>query len=871
MIDAKNIGNPFPGLRPFETDEYSLFFGREGQSDALIERLQRSHFLAVVGTSGSGKSSLVRAGLLPALRGGMRAGAGSVWRIAIMRPGNEPVGNLAAALAEKGVLLEAGGGLPAAEAQAVIEATLRRGSLGLVDAMRQARLEQQKLLVVVDQFEELFRFRAARTSNTGDDASAFVKLLLEAAQQSELQIYVVPTMRSDFLGDCAQFQGLPEAINDGQYLIPRMTRDERRFAITGPVGVTRGKITESLVNRLMNDVGDNPDQLPILQHALMRTWDFWAAHHRNGEAIDLEHYEAIGTMTDALSRHADEAFAELPDERSQYVAEALFKAVSERGTDNRELRRPTCLKDICAIAGASEAEVSAVIDIFRGGGRSFLMPPLGVPLHLETVIDISHESLIRNWERLKAWVRDEAEAARIYRRLAASAADYRAGIGGLLDEVTLRFALKWGEKYKPNQAWGVRYQPEFDEAIAYLEESRVASDAAQAARERQQTEEIERERRELETARAFAEKQARSAQRMRWLTAALCLILVFAAVALVLAVRAQSSADSNRKQAEAALERNGLIRQGLEAVGRDHSSEALNAFDCLSQKLQALLPNAPHLPSWADVPCGKSHSSDKGRIEVQLAWAYSNLGNTLSGIADDLDSPRRSAELTSKGVEAEAPKKTYYSRALDAYTLAVKILEPLVSDDDTDMLNAYHGLAHAYHSVALSGYEPPPGVTAEKLTTDEYFKKANEIYVRILKIQERHIDKDPADAATEHLNLARLYRDMKQDAEAEQNFQQSAQLWEQSSKHRAVPGSEEDSSDQEIAVLKELAEFHVSLSQFAEAERAYDQIIDIQERYDISKGHEMADSYSELGQIYQARNQSEKAAAAFRLANLLQH
>src|ERR1043166_9382527 len=392
MIDAKNIGNPFPGLRPFETDEYSLFFGREGQSDALIERLQRSHFLAVVGTSGSGKSSLVRAGLLPALRGGMRAGAGSVWRIAIMRPGNDPIGNLAAALAEKGVLLEAGGGLPAAEAQAVIEATLRRGSLGLVDAMRQARLEQQKLLVVVDQFEELFRFRAARTSNTGDDASAFVKLLLEAAQQSELPIYVVPNMRSDFLGDCAQFQGLPEAINDGQYLIPRMSRDERRVAVTGPIGVTRTKITEPLVNRLLNDVGDNPDQLPILQHALMRTWRHWDSHRRNGEAIGIEDYEAIGTMSEALSLHADEAFNELPDDRSRQIAEKLFKALTERGPDNREIRHPMRLSSICDIADASIEEVIAVIDVFRSGGRSFLMPPSDVSLQRDTIIDISHES-----------------------------------------------------------------------------------------------------------------------------------------------------------------------------------------------------------------------------------------------------------------------------------------------------------------------------------------------------------------------------------------------------------------------------------------------------------------------------------------------
>ena len=143
---------------------------------------------------------------------------------------------------------------------------MRGGSLGLVDAAASARLEGHKLLVVVDQFEELFRFRAARATAADDDASAFVKLLLEAARQRDVPVYVVLTMRSDFLGDCAQLQGLPEAINDGQYLIPRMTRDERRFAIVGPVRVARCRMTEPLVNRLLNDVGDNPDSSPS-QHA----------------------------------------------------------------------------------------------------------------------------------------------------------------------------------------------------------------------------------------------------------------------------------------------------------------------------------------------------------------------------------------------------------------------------------------------------------------------------------------------------------------------------------------------------------------------------------------------------------------------------
>ena len=629
MIQSKEITNPFPGLRPFETDEYRLFFGREGQSDELIARLQRSHFLAVVGTSGSGKSSLVRAGLLPALRGGMMAGAGSGWRIAIMRPGSDPIGNLAATLAEEDVLSEAGGGLPPAEVEAVIEATLRRGSLGLVDAVRQARLsEHEKLLVVVDQFEELFRFRIARAAtSTEDDASAFVKLLLEAARQQELSIYVVPTMRSDFLGDCAQFQGLPEAINDGQYLIPRMTRDERRFAITGPVGVKRCKITEPLVNRLMNDVGDNPDQLPILQHALMRTWDYWAAHRRNGEPIGLDQYEAVGTMSDALSKHADEAFDELPDERSRQIAEVLFKSLTERGADNREIRRPTCLKDICDIANATPLEVGAVIEVFRAPGRSFLMPPAGVALLPETVIDISHESLIRNWDRLKAWVRDEADSARIYRRLAGSATDYHAGAGGLLDDVTLQYVLRWRDRSKPDWAWGVRYHPDFNTAMGYLEESTLNRDARIEA-------EQERERKELETAQAFAEKQARSAKRMRRLTAALCVMLLFALGTAGYALHAKVESK-----------RNELAAQKSEGEARVSQSAALNA---------------------------KEEALKSKRDAERLAEGLKKEKEQTLALAGDLDKKKKEAE---KALASEKNALTSEKDALQAQKLATAAAE----------------------------------------------------------------------------------------------------------------------------------------------------------------------------------------------------
>jgi len=208
-------GNPFPGLRPFEADESHLFFGRETATDELLRKLRNNRFIAVVGTSGSGKSSLVLAGMLPDLYGGFMAEAGSRWRVAILRPGDAPIRALAASLSAPGVLGREGQ-QPAMQ-RAITETVLRRGAFGLVDATRPARLaEGDNLLVLVVQFEELFRIqRSFEDRSVKDVSAAFVKLLLEAARQTELPIYVMLTMRSEYLGDCTRFRDLRVAISCG--------------------------------------------------------------------------------------------------------------------------------------------------------------------------------------------------------------------------------------------------------------------------------------------------------------------------------------------------------------------------------------------------------------------------------------------------------------------------------------------------------------------------------------------------------------------------------------------------------------------------------------------------------------------------------
>jgi len=158
MEDSQNM-NPYPGLRSFEGDEDYLFFGREEQTDALLEKLSNERFLAVIGTSGSGKSSLVKSGLLPFLYSGYMATAGSGWRVALSRPGDDPIGNLARSMAAPSVIYEDEDGSMERTYAAIIESTLRRSSVGLVDAVKQSAIpEGDNLLIVIDQFEELFRF-----------------------------------------------------------------------------------------------------------------------------------------------------------------------------------------------------------------------------------------------------------------------------------------------------------------------------------------------------------------------------------------------------------------------------------------------------------------------------------------------------------------------------------------------------------------------------------------------------------------------------------------------------------------------------------------------------------------------------------------
>ncbi len=489
---------PYPGLRPFRRDETDIFFGRESQVDELLERLDRGRFLAVLGPSGCGKSSLVLTGLLPALEAGFLAEGANRWLIATMRPGKSPMRALSNALVEAGLL---GENTPAeedrvgrAEWAAHLQATLERGPLGIQDALNRYPLSGgARLLLLVDQFEEVFRYQREASR---DEADRFVNLILESAGIVDWPVYVVITMRSDFLGDCARFRGLPEAINKALFLTPRLTRSQLRDVIEAPAAMFGADLAPALTNRLLNDMTGGQDQLPILQHLLQRM--FTLAQARQGDSVaagdavsdaaielTLDDCRLVGGMRGALSRHADEAFESLENPQDKAIARQMFTLLTERREDWRDIRRPCRLLEVAEVCQVPHQRIAQVAEAFRGPDRSFLMPSRRdqPALLADSFLDISHESLIRQWKRLAEWVQHERQAANRYQRLRQTALLWAQGNANLLRTPELDTALLWRDRQAPTAAWAERYGGDFDLVMRFLDES-VKHQKAEIARDK---------------------------------------------------------------------------------------------------------------------------------------------------------------------------------------------------------------------------------------------------------------------------------------------------------------------------------------------------------------------------------------------------
>jgi energy-coupling factor transporter ATP-binding protein EcfA2 len=385
--------NPFIGLRRFEQEDSALFFGRDEEIYDLLRRLQQLHFVAVIGPSGCGKSSLIRAGVLASLRDGYMADGGP-WRIVEMQPGNGPLEawreNLRPHLRTD----------QQEDSLLVTPATALDTSLG-------------KIAILVDQFEELFEY--SKRTGRERDVRVFLDAMLSTGA-SEYGVYLIITMRSEYLAECARYPHLAEAINEGLYLVPQVTRDQLREAITGPVAKVGAAITVPLVDRLLNDVSGESDALSVLQHALMRMW----AKKRPWEPLGLAEYEAKRGLGAFLNDHADSVFNRLP-KPGQAAAEALFRAITERTEDGRAVRRALELRTISEQTGLDETLLKTVVEAFQREGFLIVTQSSRSPSPLS---DISHEAVARQWVRLGNWMDAEARGRRALRRIREAAAEW---------------------------------------------------------------------------------------------------------------------------------------------------------------------------------------------------------------------------------------------------------------------------------------------------------------------------------------------------------------------------------------------------------------------------------------------------------------
>jgi hypothetical protein len=395
---------PFPGLRPFEEPDSGWFFGRSSEINELLKRLRRLRFVAIVGPSGCGKSSLIRAGVLPSIRDGY---LDSAWSICTFRPGEQPLDNLARAVSAS----------ISADFEGVRK-LLDSSSMGLIKAIQAKQLpSDNKLLILVDQFEELFQFAQRHGDQSQEEVKAFLKLLLTAISSNDVPLYLVLTMRMEWLSECSTYVGLAESINEGIYLVPQMSRRQFQQVILNPIETAGGMITTIVLDRMLNDLAGRSDQLPVLQHALMRLWE----RRRPGEPMDIAGYEAIGTYSNCLSDHAEEVFIELNNQQKE-IAELLFRSITQV-YKNRKIRRPRPFGELASLPGMNAMELKSVIAAFGRQGRSFLFTSEG-PLEPASVIDISHEALMRQWSRLAGWVEDEAELETRLVRLREDAAEW---------------------------------------------------------------------------------------------------------------------------------------------------------------------------------------------------------------------------------------------------------------------------------------------------------------------------------------------------------------------------------------------------------------------------------------------------------------
>jgi hypothetical protein len=458
LIDTGVLkGNPFPGIRPFTSAEDKYFFGREGVTSELLELLYDNRFVALVGASASGKTSLIQSGIIPAL---IIEGKHE-WIPISVTPGLKPLENLI-----RGIQQVFPNKLKESDIPSFLTGTQDLGELIL-----EKGLGSHNYFLVVDQFEDLFRAgpggkKAARDPET----RRFIDLLVRAVKIERPVIHVMLSIRSDFIEDSSAYRTLTELMNLSKYILPQMSRESIAASINGPVHRAGARLEPGFVEYLLDELEEIETPLPRLQHALMRTWETWSAQGDREQPITINDYQSTGTVRSSLSDHLEEAFAEM-DENKKQICERLFKTLTGKSDQHNGYRRQATLGNIARIAHCSPEDLADVVEVFRQPGRSFLTSHSTATLTSDSIIELSHESLIRIWQRLGNWVDEEDESIKMYLRLSDASALYQQGRTELWKNPELQIALNWRETQKPTPAWGVQYHPAFERAMVFLNTS----------------------------------------------------------------------------------------------------------------------------------------------------------------------------------------------------------------------------------------------------------------------------------------------------------------------------------------------------------------------------------------------------------------
>ena len=410
---------PFKGLASFDTGDADFFFGRERLVADLAARLVGTGFLGIVGPSGTGKSSVLRAGLLPALAGGVLPGSQG-WRRWLLRPGERPMDELATVLESS--------------AEDPLAAALDELSPG------------ERLLLAVDQLEELF---TACRSDT--ERAAFIATLTRAATDPEGRALVVVALRADFYGRFAAYPQLAELLGANHVLVGPMQASELRRAVELPAARVGLRVEPGLTDSLVGDVEGEPGALPLLSTALLELW-----HKRGDNALTLAAYRESGGVDGAVARLAEATYARVPDSRKPLVRTIMLRLVGSDEGDVPVRRR--------AALGEFDAGRDEVRDVLTTLADSRLV------IIDEGSIEVAHEALLREWPRLREWIEEDTEGRRLHRQITHAASEWNGG-GRDPDE------LYRGARLAAALDWSADHAPELNELEReFVSESRDASE-----------------------------------------------------------------------------------------------------------------------------------------------------------------------------------------------------------------------------------------------------------------------------------------------------------------------------------------------------------------------------------------------------------